>query len=143
MSDAGSEWRDRTVLVVEDAEAIRKMVCSMLSQTGYRTLEAEDGAEALRIVQENSDRIHLVLTDMIMPKMTGPELARNLATIRPELRILFMSGYSDDPVVRHVERTSLFLPKPFTASALNEKIRQALERPWTGLPEVTNGSTPQ
>jgi FixJ family two-component response regulator len=68
--------------------------------------------------------------------MGGAELARHISKLRPELRIIFMSGYSDDPVVRTVERTpSIFLAKPFTADALMAKVRQSLDRPWGGLPD--------
>lgn len=117
-----------TILVVEDAEVIRKMVCAMLAQGGYTVIEAADGHEALRVLEVQSGPVHLVLTDMIMPRMNGTELARRVSQRHPNLPIIFMSGYNDDPVVRGVERGgSIFLAKPFTASALAEKIRQALD----------------
>ena len=123
-----------TILVVEDAEAIRKLICAMLSHDGYRCLEASDGSEALNVVKQ--EEIHLVLTDVVMPLMGGPELARHLAVIRPEMRILFMSGYTEDPLVHHVEKLSkIFLAKPFTAAALSSKVRQSLSQPWGGLPD--------
>jgi two-component system, cell cycle sensor histidine kinase and response regulator CckA len=116
-----------TILVVEDAEAIRKMVCAMLTQSGYDCLEAADGTEALRLL-DGGGRIRLVLTDVVMPKMGGAELAKHLARTRPEVGIIFMSGYSEDPVVKSVEQTRTeFLAKPFTAAALMEKVRRALE----------------
>ncbi len=125
-----------TILVVEDAEAIRKLICAMLSHDGYRCLEASDGSEALNVV-ERDEEIHLVLTDVVMPQMGGPELARHLAVIRPEVRILFMSGYTEDPLVHHVEKLStIFLAKPFTAAALSNKVRQSLSQPWGGLPDA-------
>lgn len=125
----------KTVLVVEDAEAIRKMVCSMLAQSGYNCLEAGDGEEALQLVAKCVEAIDLVLTDMTMPRMNGKDLAHHLARQRPEIRIVFMSGYMDDPSVREMERwSSAFLAKPFTAAALTSKVREALDRPWTGLP---------
>jgi CheY-like chemotaxis protein len=124
-----------TILVVEDADAIRNMVCAMLGQQGYQCLEAADGADALRMLDETTSPVHLVLTDVIMPKMTGAELGRHLVRVRPELRIVFMSGYSDDPSVRDFERVPpIFLAKPFTATALLQKVRQALDQPWSGLP---------
>src|SRR5947209_4791449 len=98
-------WRNETVLVVEDAEPIRRMVCAMLSQSGYSCLEAADGAEALDLLKKSDCSVSLVLTDVIMPKMTGAELAQQLSRIRPDIRIMFMSGYSDDPVVRKFERS--------------------------------------
>jgi len=137
------DWRNPTILVVEDSPAVRKMVCAMLTQTGYNCLEAGDGAEALRRLEEAED-VQLVLTDVIMPNMDGPELARHLSRIRPELRILFMSGYVEDAVVRSIGRaSSLFLPKPFTAAALMEKVRQALDRPWVGDPTAATASVPR
>src|ERR1022692_1008790 len=107
-----ADWHRDTILVVEDSPAIRKMVCAMLTQTGYNCLEANDGAEALRLLQEAED-VRLVLTDVIMPNMDGTELARQLSRTRPELRILFMSGYVDDSLVRPIGRASLFLATPF------------------------------
>jgi two-component system cell cycle sensor histidine kinase/response regulator CckA len=127
---------DTTILVVEDVEAIRSMVCAMLSQQGYQCIEAADGADALRMLDENALPVDLVLTDMIMPKMTGAELGRELVRIRPELPILFMSGYCDDPMVRNFERIEpIFLAKPFTSNALLQKVRQVLDQPWNGLPD--------
>jgi two-component system cell cycle sensor histidine kinase/response regulator CckA len=117
-----------TILVVEDADVIRKMVCAMLAQGGYTVLEAADGQEALRVLEVQSGPVHLVLTDMIMPHMNGTELAQHVSQRHPNLPIIFMSGYNDDPVVRGMERGgSIFLAKPFTATALAEKIRQALD----------------
>jgi len=133
---SGSRRQGETVLVVEDAEGIRKLVCATLTQCGYNCLEASDGAEALQMVASGLEAIHLVLTDMVMPRMGGSELARHLNRARPDIRILFMSGYTEDPLVRHMERAaSVFLAKPFTASALTGKVREALDRPWGGLPE--------
>jgi CheY-like chemotaxis protein len=130
-----------TILVVEDAEPIRKMVCAMLSQAGYRCMEAGDGEEAYRLFHVAPSAMDLVLTDVVMPKMGGPELARRLSNLRPELRILFMSGYSDDPVVRSIERSaSLFLAKPFTSAALLDKVRQTLDAPWRGLADSNHGA---
>lgn len=120
-----------TILVVEDAEAVRKMVCAMLSQNGYQCLEAGDGAEALRVLK-NRNAVQLVLTDVVMPNMDGTELARHVAQDRPDVRIIFMSGYSDVPVAANV-KDATFLPKPFTAEALTDKVRETLERPWPGL----------
>ncbi len=125
-SDGGS-----TVLIVEDAEEIRKMVCVMLTQSGYTVLEAADGTEALRLLETRDGAIDLVITDMLMPEMNGPELARRLAQSHPQVPVVFMSGFTEDPIVRRVEHQSpLFLGKPFTATALVEKVRQALERPY-------------
>jgi two-component system, cell cycle sensor histidine kinase and response regulator CckA len=130
-----------TILVVEDAETVRKMVCAMLMQSGYNCLEAADGAEAVRLL-EGSNHVQLVLTDMVMPNMSGSDLANHLSRTRPELRIVFMSGYPEEAVVRRMERAApIFLAKPFTAAALQETIRQALDRPWKGLPELRRDSS--
>jgi two-component system cell cycle sensor histidine kinase/response regulator CckA len=123
-----------TILVVEDSEAIRRVVCAMLSHCGYSCLEASDGVEALAMVRSGGE-IHLVLTDVVMPRMGGAELAGYLASEYPSLPVLFMSGYSDNPLVRAIEQTPIFLPKPFTAAALTGAVRRALEEPWLGLPE--------
>lgn len=129
-----------TILVVEDAESIRKMVCAMLAQAGYRCLDAGDGEEAFRLVHGAPRAIDLLLTDVVMPKMGGPELARRASQLRPDLRVLFMSGFSDDPVVRSIERSaSLFLAKPFTTGALLTKVRETLDAPWKGLPDTNQG----
>ena len=128
MPDAGWGKPNATVLVVEDTEPIRKMVCAMLTQKGYSCLEAADGFEALRLMEER-DGVHLVLTDMMMPKMGGVELAQRLALTRPGVRILFMSGYAEDP-----QLSGVFLSKPFTATSLMEKVREVLHRPGASLP---------
>jgi two-component system cell cycle sensor histidine kinase/response regulator CckA len=136
----GDDGHNEVILVVEDAEIIRRMVCAMLSQSGYRCLEACDGAEALRLVEGATEAIDLVLTDVVMPHMDGPEMARRLAQVRPGLRVVFMSGYSEAPVVRTMKRSpSIFLPKPFTATALMDKVREILDSPWAGLPQAYTG----
>ena len=116
-----------TILVVDDAEGVRKMVCAMLSNSGYRCLEAADGHEALEIAQDSRHSFDLALTDMVMPRMGGAEFARHLARLRPQVRIVFMSGYTDDPVVRQAKSVDAsFLAKPFTADVLLETVRRSL-----------------
>jgi two-component system, cell cycle sensor histidine kinase and response regulator CckA len=133
--------QNETIVVAEDAAPIRKMVCAMLAQSGYRCLEAGDGREALDLIQAAPNAIDLLLTDVIMPNMGGIDLARRVARIEPNVRIVFMSGYSDDPIVRSIERSpGIFLAKPFTASALLDKVRETLEAPWYGLPEANSGA---
>jgi two-component system, cell cycle sensor histidine kinase and response regulator CckA len=133
--------QNQTIIVAEDAVPIRKMVCAMLAQSGYRCLEAGDGREALDLIAAAPQAIDLLLTDVIMPNIGGIDLARRVARIEPRVRILFMSGYSDDPIVRSIERSpALFLAKPFTASTLLEKVRETLEMPWQGLPEANSGA---
>lgn len=124
-----------TILVVEDGDAVRNLVCLMLVQNGYRVLEARDGQHAMRVCEAYPDPIQLVLTDLVMPNMKGGELAEHLRRARPDLRVLMMSGYTDEPIIQRLGRASMaFLPKPFTSVELVEKVRQVLDMPWTGLP---------
>jgi two-component system cell cycle sensor histidine kinase/response regulator CckA len=131
-----------TILVVEDSEAIRRVVCAMLSQHGYRCLEAANGAEALDTLRAGQE-IQLILTDIVMPEMGGAELAVHLDRDYPSIPILFMSGYSENPLVRAIERTAIFLPKPFTATALTTSVRRALDEPWPGLTAWYLGLSPR
>ena len=131
-------YANGTILVVEDSDPIRHVVCAMLSQTGYTCLEASDGSEALHKLR-GGDPIQLVLTDVVMPKMDGAELATHIAREYPWLPILFMSGYTDNPLVQAIERSPMFLAKPFTVSTLTTTVRRALEEPWEGLPEWRRG----
>jgi two-component system, cell cycle sensor histidine kinase and response regulator CckA len=124
-----------TILVVEDADEIRRLVCGMLDLHGYNCLAAADGVDALRMIEDGAEQVDLLLTDMVMPKMMGSELARHVAQRRPDIRILLMSGFCDDPVVRSLEHVpAIFIAKPFTAAALCSKIRQSLDEPWRGFP---------
>jgi two-component system cell cycle sensor histidine kinase/response regulator CckA len=117
-----------TILIVEDEEAVRRLTRRLLEARGYRILEAGNGAEGLAAAREHRDPIHLLLTDMVMPDMTGTELAARLQESRRNLRVLFMSGYTDDAVVRNglLGPGRLFLQKPFTPDALARKVRAAL-----------------
>jgi PAS domain S-box-containing protein len=117
-----------TVLLVEDEEGVRKLVRSILHRNGYRVLEAKDGAEALRVA-EQQPAIDLLLTDVVMPHMSGAAMAARLLASRPGLKLLYMSGYTDNAVVLHgVLRTeAAFLQKPITPGALLSKIREVLD----------------
>jgi CheY-like chemotaxis protein len=121
-----------TILVVDDAEDIRKMICSILGINGYRCLEAADGLQALDVLGHHSGSVDLVITDIVMPRMDGNEFASRLAKLEPAARLIFMSGYAGDPVVRPVRMDSLFLPKPFTAAALLDTVRRSFDRPPNG-----------
>jgi two-component system, cell cycle sensor histidine kinase and response regulator CckA len=118
-----------TILVVEDGEALRLFVREVLESAGYTVLDAEAPDKALSLVQSTPGAIHLVLTDMVMPRMNGQELAKRIATLKPEARFIFMSGYSDQAMGDEVtlEPGVLFLENPFTMDALLRMIRQALE----------------
>jgi two-component system cell cycle sensor histidine kinase/response regulator CckA len=118
-----------TVLVVEDVAAVRAVACEMLGRHGYRVLEAPDGETALRLVAKHQGEIHLLLTDVVMPDVSGRELADKVAAVRPGVRVLFMSGYTDDAVVRHgvLQEGIAFLQKPFTPDTLARKVREVLD----------------
>lgn len=120
--------------MVEDGEAVRRLVCEMLVTSGYEAVEARDAREALRIWERNPKAIDLVLTDVLMPHVSGGELAMAISEMRPETRILFMSGYAGEDILSEFDRVNeLFLQKPFTSGMLEEKIRNILDRPWQGL----------
>jgi CheY-like chemotaxis protein len=119
-----------TVLMVEDERAILKMGKAMLESLGYRVLTADTPQEAIRLVGEHSGDIHLLFTDVVMPQMTGRELAERLKSVRPDLRVLFMSGYTADVIAKHgvLEKGVIFLHKPFTKKDLAAKVREALDK---------------
>jgi PAS domain S-box-containing protein len=116
------------ILLVEDEEAVRRMAARALTGRGYTVLEATNGAEAMELVRRDPDSIDLVVTDVIMPVVGGRELGDRLAELRPGLRLLFMSGYTDDDVVRRglLSPGSPFLQKPFEPDALARKVREIL-----------------
>jgi PAS domain S-box-containing protein len=116
-----------TLLVVEDEKLLRGGICELLSSLGYTVLAASSGEEALSIASEQ-EHIDLLLTDVVMPKMSGRELAQTLGSLRPELKIIYMSGYTDDAVLRSGinELHTGFLQKPFGLSALARKVRDSL-----------------
>jgi two-component system cell cycle sensor histidine kinase/response regulator CckA len=123
-----------TILLVEDEESVRKMALISLQMHGYKVLTATDGKDALQIMQTYGEPLDLVLTDVIMPNVSGPELARNLQVQFPQVKVLFMSGYTDDAVVRHglLEADVSFIQKPYTPTELARKVRQILDGNKTG-----------
>ena len=116
------------ILLTEDEAAVRFATRMILEQAGYRVIEAANGHLALDTFRQRSSEIDLVVTDMIMPGMNGRELADQLREIRPDIRVLFTSGYTDDTVFRQslVEPGSHFIQKPYTPQALTAKVREAL-----------------
>jgi CheY-like chemotaxis protein len=118
-----------TVLVAEDEDAVRRIVKIALEAMGYRVIEARNGTEALEAARTHAGGIHIVVTDVVMPEMSGRELAERITKDYPGLKILYMSGYTDDAVVRHgiVESGVAFLQKPFSPLALARKVREMLD----------------
>lgn len=117
-----------TILVVEDEDAVRSLVAAALRASGYKVLAASHPEEALQACREHDGEIHLLLTDVVMPQMNGRELAERLKSLRPETKILYMSGYTDAAILHHgiLERGEAFLQKPFTPNSLARKVREVL-----------------
>jgi PAS domain S-box-containing protein len=126
--------RGETLLLVEDNATLRSVTRRHLEQTGYRVLVAGNGVEALERARAHEGEIHLLLTDVVMPQMGGHALAVALASERPGLRVLYVSGYTENSVIHHgvPARGVAFLPKPFTPEALASKVREVLDTPGQG-----------
>jgi CheY-like chemotaxis protein len=125
MTAAGRE----TILLVEDEEGVRELARDILRANGYKVLEARNGNEALLITERHQGPLDLLLTDVVMPRMSGCELAERLGPLRSDLSVLYMSGYTDDAVIRHGAFGSgtAFLQKPFTPAALAQRVRETLD----------------
>ena len=122
-SGRGSE----TVLVVEDEDEVRALAIEILREHGYTTLAAADGAEALRVAARHPGPLHLLLTDVVMPHLSGWELARQLSSIRPETKVLYMTGYSEIAVAHEGVSDAIVLQKPFTPDLLAGRVREAIQ----------------
>lgn len=120
---------NETLLLVEDETAVRVLTSRVLQGCGYRVLEASDGNDALRVAEHHSGPIDLLVSDVVMPHLGGRALAERLAVSRPECKVLFLSGYTDDAVIRHgvLQDEFAFLQKPFTPSSLAQKVRTVLD----------------
>jgi signal transduction histidine kinase len=118
-----------TILVVEDDPAVRGLVHEALRLSGYDVLVARHGIEALLTGAKHMGPIHLLLTDVVMPQMSGPEVAEKLMVVRPDIKVLYMSGYPDHPVFSQggVKRATAFLQKPFTPNVFTQKVREVLD----------------
>ena len=119
----------QTVLVVEDAEGLRELTKRLLERQGYTVLVAANADEALQLFEANPS-IDLLLTDVVMPGASGPELVKRLVERRPALKVIYMSGYTDEAIVHHgvLDPGIAFLHKPFTSETLGRKIREVLDR---------------
>jgi CheY-like chemotaxis protein len=118
-----------TVLIVEDENGVRALARECLERKGYRVLDAPNAAEAVQICSQGEPAIDLVLSDVMMPGIGGRELAEKLRRLRPAIKVLYMSGYPDDALVRHdvLEKETAFIQKPFSPAALARKVRQVLD----------------
>jgi CheY-like chemotaxis protein len=119
-----------TILLVEDEDMVRHMTKMILQQNGYTVLEAANGPEAVRVAESHRGAIHLLMTDLVMPHLSGRQVAERLTAMRSGLRVLFLSGYTEDEIVHQgVESaTTDLLHKPFTLAALTNKVREVLDR---------------
>jgi CheY-like chemotaxis protein len=122
--------RGETILVVEDEEKVRQVTVQILTKNGYTVLEASHGDEAKQICEEHGGPIHLIVTDVVMPGMNGRQLAKSLEPHHPEMKVLYMSGYTDDAIVHHgvLDKGLHFLQKPFNLEDLLKKVREVLEK---------------
>ncbi len=120
-----------TILLVEDEAPVRDLAAQILHQQGYKMLAYPSPEDAVRLIERQEVRVDLLLTDVVMPGMSGRKLAEKACALHPDLRVLFMSGYTDDTIVRHgvLEAKTAFLQKPFTSGTLARKVREALDTP--------------
>lgn len=120
---------NETVLLVEDQDDVRNVAKQILSRHGYRVLEARNGDEAILACEQHRGTIHLLLTDVVMPHINGPELARRLLKSRPQMKVLYMSGYTENAVIRHgmLDSDQMYLQKPFIPEQLVRGVREALD----------------
>ena len=129
MSENAPSDGQPVILAADDDPDIRELVAFRLERSGYTVLQACDPQDALLIAERHGGPIHLLLTDVIMPRQSGRALAERLRPLRPELQVLFMSGYTNEAIVRHgvLEPGTLFIQKPFTPEGLGRKVREALD----------------
>ncbi|MFO0945145.1 MAG: PAS domain S-box protein [Planctomycetota bacterium] len=139
LPDRGGQTRrevggSETILLVEDEEVVRGLAILSLQMHGYKVIVADDGKDALKLLNDHHDHLHLLLTDIVMPNIGGPELAERVREKYPSIKVLFMSGYTDDAVVRHglLDQEVSFLQKPYSPLDLARKVRQVLDGKSSG-----------
>jgi DNA-binding NtrC family response regulator len=123
-----TEHNNETILLVEDDPAILEMVKKMLEKMGYTVISAQAPNEAIQLIRDISDKVHLLISDVVMPEMNGRDLAKILQSACPELKVLFMSGYTANVIAHHgvLDDDINFIPKPFSSEALSAKVRAVL-----------------
>ena len=120
-----------TILLVEDEQMVRTLARHILEVSGYNVLEAASGSEAMEICKDHNGTVHLLLTDVVMPQMSGPQLSEEVMKMWPDISILYMSGYTDNVIMHHgvLKKGVPFLQKPFSPDALVLKVREILDTP--------------
>lgn len=118
-----------TILLVEDEEPLRKVIIELLSQIGYNVLSAANGKEAMELAQTYPGKIHLLITDVIMPEIAGPELAEELCAVRRNLKVIYISGYADGSLAPEgvLRPGTVLVSKPFSVRTLSAKMREVLD----------------
>jgi CheY-like chemotaxis protein len=119
-----------TILVVEDEEEVRKLAVRILQRQGYTVLEGSHGNEAIDVCKQHKGPVHLLLTDVVMPQMSGRQLAEQLKQVCQDFKVLYMSGYTDSAITHHgvLEEGINYLQKPFTVDGLARKVREVLDK---------------
>ena len=131
-----------TILLVEDEAFLRDATCDILESAGYRVLKTQNAAEAISAFSEYNAIVRLLLTDVVLPGQNGRDLANELRSVCPKLRIIFISGYPENVITRHgIQEDGMFyLPKPFSLQSLTGKVRQVLEQKETADTDIQSAS---
>jgi PAS domain S-box-containing protein len=129
---------NETILVVEDESRVRAIAARMLSALGYTVLTAADGEEALQLLSEYPETVHLLLTDVVLPRMGGRKVAELVRAMRPKIKVLFTSGYTDDVILQHrlIQHDIALVNKPYTAESLARKVRETLDQEPSGIARI-------
>jgi DNA-binding response OmpR family regulator len=138
---SGVQRGTETILLVEDDPQLNQLASSVLAHCGYKVLAAANAEEGLAVCRTHPHEIHLLVTDVVMPKMNGRQLAEQVAQIRPSVKLLYVSGYTSNAIVHYgvLDAGLWFLPKPFSLAALVAKVREVLDAPGDGRDHETSG----